>query len=82
MGSSMGADLLCRFAYSGPAPTLTWQFNDSLAGGIEGAPVWTTWTPGIDGIRHCQSGTIAGGPYKAKIPGAGVQNTTMGWVTP
>lgn len=80
--ATMGADLLSRFTYSGAAPSLTWSYNDSAAGGTEGSPVWTTWTPGTHGIRHCQTGTVSGGPYTAKIPVAGVQTTTEGWVTP
>jgi len=47
--NTMNGVLAIRFAYSGATPSLTWQFNDSGAGGTEGAPSWTTITPGAAG---------------------------------
>jgi hypothetical protein len=41
--------IACRFSFAGATPTLTWQFNDQVAGGSEGAPSWTTITPGSAG---------------------------------
>lgn len=78
--TGMAHDLLIRYTYTGTAPSLTWAFNDAVSG-TEGVPTWTTLTPGTHGVRHCRTGTVAGGPYLADIPAAGTQDTTVGWVT-
>lgn len=75
--SPMGFDLRVVYTYTGTAPTLTWAFNE----GTEGTPSWTTLTPGTHGIRHCRTGTVAGGPYIANIPASSTEDTTEGWVT-
>jgi len=69
-------DLLVRYTYTGTAPALTWAFNE----GTEGAPTWTTLTPGTHGIRHSKTGA-ATPDYYATIPASGTQDTTEGWVT-
>jgi hypothetical protein len=47
--ADMEAIIVCRFSYTGAAPILTWEFNDSVAGGTEASPIWTTITPGATG---------------------------------
>lgn len=79
--STMAADLLVRYTYTGTAPTLTWDVNDTGGGGTEGSPVWTAFVPGTNGIRHCKAGTIAAGPYLATIPASGVLASAVGVVT-
>lgn len=69
-------DLLVRYTYTGSAPTLTWAFNE----GTEGAPTWTTLTPGTHGIRHTRAGISGGGPYLANIPASSTEDTAEGWV--
>ncbi len=75
--STMSADLLVRYTYTGTAPTLTWAFNE----GSEGTPTWTTATPGTHGIRHTRSGIVGGGPYLMDIPASGTQDSSEGWTT-
>jgi hypothetical protein len=75
--STMAHDLLIRYTYTGAAPTLTWAFNE----GTEGAPTWTTLTPGTHGLRHCRTGTVGGGPYLANIPATSTEDTVEGWIT-
>jgi hypothetical protein len=75
--TTMSHDLLVRYTYTGTAPSLTWAFNE----GTEGTPTWTTMTPGTNGLRHCRTGTVAGGPYLADIPASSTQDTTEGWIT-
>ena len=60
--SNMAAVLVIRFSYTGPAPILTWAFNDSAGGGTEGVPVWTNITPGLGGnkIKPADAGSSAG----------------------
>jgi hypothetical protein len=79
--SSMGVDLEITYQYTGTTPVLTWAVNDDGAGGTEGAPVWTTLTPGTHGLRHTKAGTVSGGPYYLDIPPAGTIDSAMGWVT-
>lgn len=79
--STMSHDLLVRYTYTGPAPSLTWAGNDDGAGGTEGSPVWTNFTPGTNGIRHTRSGTTSGGPYLLNIPSSGTVDAAMGWIT-
>lgn len=75
--STMAADLLIRYTYTGAAPSLTWAFNE----GTEGSPTWTNLTPGTHGFRHTRTGTVGGGPYLANIPASSTEDTTEGWVT-
>jgi hypothetical protein len=75
--TTMAHDLLVRYTYTGTAPSLTWAFNE----GTEGAPTWTTMVPGTNGLRHCRTGTVSGGPYLADIPASSTQDTTEGWIT-
>lgn len=79
--ANMAADLIIRYSYAGTEPTLTWAFNDAGAGGTEEVPVWTTFTPGINGLRYCDTGTVAGGPYELTIPANGTINAAEAWVT-
>jgi hypothetical protein len=78
--STMAADLLVRYTYTGSAPTLAWLFNDAVSG-TEGTPTWTTLTPGTHGVRHTRSGTSGGGPYVANIPASSTEDTAEAWVT-
>lgn len=74
--------LACRFSYSGPTPTLTWQFNDNSAGGTEGAPQWTTITPGAAGnfIRPADSSATSSNVVVTK-PLSGIADAGAIWVT-
>jgi hypothetical protein len=74
-------DLLVRYQYTGSAPTLKWYFNDAGAGGVEATPVWTELTPGTHGVRHCNAGTVSGGPYKLDIPPSGTVDASEAWIT-
>lgn len=74
---AMTYDLLLRYTYTGAAPTLTWSFNE----GSEGSPSWTTITPGTNGLRHCQLGTVSGGPYILMPPVSGTVDSAEGWIT-
>jgi hypothetical protein len=80
--TTMNGVLAVRYAYSGSAPTLTWQFNDNGAGGTEGAPQWTTITPGAAGsyIRPVDSGATAATLYVTK-PLSSVADQGEIWVT-
>ena len=79
--STMAVDLEVTYLYTGAPPALTWSFNDFGAGGTEGAPVWTTLTVGVDGLRYCNAGTVGGGPYVMDIPLVGVSDSPEGWIT-
>jgi hypothetical protein len=79
--STMAHDLLVRYTFTGAAPALTWAGNDTGAGGTEGAPSWTNFVPGTNGIRHTRVGVTGGGPYLLNIPAAGTVDAAMGWVT-
>lgn len=74
--------LACRFSYSGATPSLTWQFNDNSAGGTEGAPAWTTITPGAAGnfIRPADS-TATSSNVSVTKPVSGVADAGAVWVT-
>lgn len=74
--------LACRFSYSGATPSLTWQFNDNSAGGTEGAPQWTTLTPGAAGnfIRPADSSATSSNVVVTK-PLSGVADAGAVWVT-
>jgi hypothetical protein len=75
--------LACRFSFSGPTPTLTWQFNDVSAGGTEGAPSWTNLTPGAAGnfIRPADAGSTSASVVVTKPASAGVLDAAQVWVT-
>lgn len=49
--ADMALVFVINFTYSGAAPVLTWAFNDSVGGGTEGTPVWTSMTPGVAGNK-------------------------------
>lgn len=74
--------LAIRFAFSGATPTLTWQFNDVSAGGSEGAPSWTTISPGSAGsfIRPADAGASSGNVVVTR-PTSGVIDSGSIWVT-
>jgi hypothetical protein len=65
-------DLLIRYQYTGAAPTVNWYYND--------AGTWTALTPGTHGVRHCNSGTVAG-TYRLDIPPSGTVDGAELWVT-
>ena len=75
--STMAVDLEITYTYTGTAPSLTWAFNQ----GTEGSPSWTSLTPGTNGLRHCNAGTVGGGPYLLDIPAAGTVDSAEGWTT-
>jgi hypothetical protein len=79
--SSQNILLQIGYQYTGSAPTLSYAYNDA---GSDSAPIWTAFTPGTNGIRLVNSGTVAG-TYKYTLPSSGVQtvgNTTGElWVT-
>lgn len=74
--------LAVRYAYSGPTPSVTWQYNDVASGGTEGAPQWTNSTPGAAGnfIRMADAGTSSANVSMTK-PTAGVASAAQLWVT-
>jgi len=74
--------LAVRYAYSGPTPTITWQYNDVAAGGTEGAPQWTNITPGAAGnfIRPADAGTTSANVAATK-PTSSVASANQIWVT-
>jgi len=80
--SDMEAVLVIRFEYTGPAPVLTWEFNDDDEGGTEGTPVWTTITAGTSGhqIIPTDSGATAGSLMLHR-PVSGVIESGEIWVT-
>lgn len=69
--------LQIKYTYTGNPPTLTYAFNQ----GTESVPVWTTLTPGSDGIRFCNAGTSVTGPYKFTLPNSGVLDAQEVWIT-
>ena len=74
--------LAVRYSYSGALPTITWQYNDVGAGGTEGAPQWTSITPGGSGnyIRPADSGTTSANVAVTK-PTSGTLDAAQVWVT-
>jgi hypothetical protein len=78
--SSQNILLEVGYQYTGSAPSLSYYFNDSSAGGTEGSPSWTAFTPGTHGIRLVNSGTSAG-TYKFTLPTSGVSTVGELWVT-
>lgn len=75
--------LAVRFSYSGATPSLTWQFNDVSAGGTEGAPQWTTITPGAAGnfVRPADAGSTSASVIVTKPATIGVVDAAQQWVT-
>jgi len=79
--ADMALVFVIKFTYSGAAPVLTWSFNDSVGGGTEGTPVWTSMTPGVAGnkIKPADSGST----YPSIVlhrPLAGVVDSGEVWV--
>jgi hypothetical protein len=74
--------LACRYAYSGVAPTLSWAFNDNSAGGTEGAPIFTSITPGSAGnfVRPTDASATSANLTLTK-PASGVADQGAIWVT-
>ncbi len=74
--------LAIRYSFSGPTPSLTWQFNDVSAGGTEGAPQFTNITPGAAGnlIRFADNGVSSANVVFTK-PTSGVADAPQIWVT-
>ena len=74
--------LAIRFSFSGATPSLTWQFNDSVAGGTEGAPSFTSLTAGASGnfIRPADTGSSSANVVLTK-PTSSVQSAGEQWVT-
>lgn len=70
-----------RLSYSGAVPSLTWAFNDNSAGGTEGAPVWTTITPGSAGnfARPADAGVSSGAIIITK-PTSGTVDSGEVWI--
>lgn len=68
-----------RYRYSGPTPAVSFAANE----GTEAVPVWTTITPGNNGVRYCNAGTDwAVGPYRLTLPEFGtVDAPEMGITT-
>lgn len=81
--NTLNGVLACRYAFSGAPPTLTWQFNDFSAGGTEGAPQWTTITPGSAGnfIRPTDAGVTAANLAITKPPTTGTVDSAQVWVS-
>jgi hypothetical protein len=75
--SSCNFILQIRYTYTGTAPALTYALNT----GTEVTPSWLTLVPGTNGLRFCNSGTIAGGPYKLTLPASSVIDAGEVWVT-
>lgn len=80
--SDMEAVLVIRFEYTGPAPVLTWEFNDDDAGGTEGTPVWTTITAGTSGHQIIPTDLGASvGSLMLHRPVFGIIDSGEIWVT-
>lgn len=80
--NTLNGVLAIRFSYSGATPTLTWQFNDNVAGGTEGAPVWTSITPGAAGnfVKPADAGSVIATLAVTK-PTSGTLDAAEVWVT-
>lgn len=67
-----------RYTYTGTAPTLAFYYND---GGDDTTPVWLVYVPGTNGVKYCNSGTVAG-TYVLTLPGTGETKVAPElWVT-
>lgn len=66
--SSLAHVIQVRYRYSGTTPVISFAANE----GTEASPIWTTITPGTDGVRYCNAGTNwSTGPYKLTLPESG-----------
>ena len=74
--SSMSALIQIRYTHTGEAPTVTFAYNE----GAEGTPSYTTITPGTNGVRFCNAGTVAG-DYKLTLPASGIVYAAEEWIT-
>ena len=74
--------LAVRYSYSGAQPSLTFQFNDTSAGGTDGAPQFTNITPGAAGnfIRMADAGSTGSSVVFTK-PTSSVLSAAQIWVT-
>lgn len=79
--NTMGV-LAVRFSFSGPQPSLTFQFNDVSAGGTDGAPQYTNITPGAAGnfIRPADAGSTSAAVVFT-LPTSSVADSPQIWVT-
>lgn len=75
--SSMNALIQIRYNYIDAEPTVSLYFNE----GTEGSPTWTAITPGTHGVRFCNAGTTAGGPYKLTLAESGTVDAAEQWIT-
>lgn len=74
--SSQNILLQLSYQYTGTAPTLTYWYNDA---GTDSVPVWTQLTPGTNGIRFVNTGTVSG-TYKFTLPASSTANVQELWV--
>lgn len=65
-----------RYTYTGAAPEVTFFFNE----GTEESPSWTSFTPGMHGIRFCNPDTVPP-VYKLTLPESGQVYAAELWVT-
>jgi len=78
--SSQNILLQIQYQYTGSAPSLSYYYNDATAG-TDAVPVWIALTPGSDGVRFVNAGTVSG-TYKFTLPASGVSSgVTDLWVT-
>jgi len=75
--SSQNILLQIQYQYTGSAPSLTYYYNDA---GTDSVPIWTALTPGSDGIRFVNVGTVSG-TYKFTLPASSTANVQELWVT-
>lgn len=75
--SSMNALIQIRYNYIDAEPAVSLYFNE----GTEESPTWTAITPGTHGVRFCNAGTTAGGPYKLTLAESGTVDAAEQWIT-
>lgn len=80
--NTLNGVIATRYAFSGIAPQLTWQYNDFGNGGTEVSPQWTTITPGAAGsfIKPANSGATSASVFLTK-PLSGTLDSPTVWVT-
>ena len=73
--------LTLEYTYSGPAPLLTWEFNDEDGGGTEATPVWTQLDAGASGdcLRPADANCAASNIVLHKPPSGTLDNPAL-WV--
>jgi len=77
-GTGLEHIIQVRYKYSGTAPVVTFAANE----GTEASPTWTDITPGTDGIRYCNAGTVwATGPYELSLPESGTVDAPEAGIT-